>query len=108
MTVAERKRVRLPGGATVDAHPEPDVDLAADDVRDSHGNRVDDAYANRVVDRVHRQLGRPSLGASGQSPRVSFRVPDELLAKARRRADADGTTVSKLARKAFEEFLEAS
>lgn len=106
--MAEHKRVRLPDGSTVEPEIEPDVDLETEDVRDSHGNRVDDAYAERAVERVHRQLGRPPLGASGQSPRVSFRLPDDLLTKARRRADADGTTVSKLARKAFEEFLEAS
>lgn len=106
--MVERKRVRLPDGSTVEAEIEPDVDLATEDVRDSRGDRVDDAYAARVVERVHRTLGRPSLGASGQSPRVSFRLPDGLLTKAQRRADADGTTVSKLARQAFEEFLEAS
>jgi len=106
--MADRKPVRLPDGSVVEAEVQPDVDLDNEDVRDSRGNRIDDAYADDVVERVHRQLGRPSLGESGRSPRVSFRLPDELLAKARRRAQADGTTVSTLARKAFEEFLEAS
>lgn len=67
----DRERVRLPDGSTVEAEVEPDVDLAAEDVGDSQGNRVDGSYAERVVARVHRQLGTPPGGATGQSGLVS-------------------------------------
>lgn len=50
----DRERVRLPDGSTVECEVEPDVDLADEDVRDSHGFRVGDTYAARVVVRVHR------------------------------------------------------
>lgn len=63
--MGEHKQVRLPDASTVELEAEPDVDLEADDVRDSHDNRVDDTIAERVVQRVYRQLGQPPLGPSG-------------------------------------------
>lgn len=53
-----------------------------------------------------RRAGRPSLtGGRGHSPHVSFRAPAELRAKAEERAAREGTTVSALAREAFERYL---
>uniref|UniRef100_UPI001CD92F26 ribbon-helix-helix domain-containing protein n=1 Tax=Microbispora cellulosiformans TaxID=2614688 RepID=UPI001CD92F26 len=52
--------------------------------------------------------GRPSLtGSSTHSPRVSFRVPEELRERAKARAEQEGKSVSALAREAFEQFLRA-
>ena len=47
-----------------------DVDLERDDVRDSKSRRIDDTYADLVVERS-RTVGRPSLTGPGQrSPHV--------------------------------------
>jgi len=44
-------------------------------------------------------------GQSEHSPHISFRIPPELKARAEQAAREQGTTVSKLAREAFERFL---
>jgi hypothetical protein len=106
--VTKTIKVREPDGPVVDAALGPDVDLSQEDVRDSRGRRVTDDYADAVVERVYRAVGRPSLSGRGRSPRVTFRLPDDLRAEAERRAKRDGTTVSRLAREAFERFLRAS
>jgi hypothetical protein len=67
-----------------------------------------DDYVDEVVTHVHRTVGRPSLSGGGRSPRVTFRLPEDLRAEAERRAKHEGTTVSALARDAFERFLSAS
>jgi hypothetical protein len=52
--------------------------------------------------------GRPSLtGAPVETPRVSFRVAPEVRARAAARAEAEGKTVSQLAREALEKYLAA-
>ena len=85
----------------------PDVDLEREVIRDSKGQRVDQAYVERALAEVgaywKKQGGRPSLtGEAKHSPHVSFRVTPELKAKAMREAEARGMTVSQLAREAFE------
>jgi Ribbon-helix-helix protein, copG family len=52
-------------------------------------------------------VGRPSLGASGVSPRIAVRVPADLHAAAQRRADEEGKSISELARDALREHLKA-
>jgi predicted DNA-binding protein len=42
-----------------------------------------------------------------QSPRVSFRVPEELRERTKARATQEENTVSALAKEAFEQFLRA-
>lgn len=80
----------------------PDVDLSCEDIRDSGGRRIDDAYVARVLEQA-RAVGRPSLTAPGKrSPHVSFRVSADLRARAEAKAAADGKTVSQLAREALE------
>lgn len=54
-----------------------------------------------------RYVGRPSLGAAGQSPRVSFRVPPDLYKAAWARADKEGRSLSDLAREAFNRYMES-
>ncbi|WP_433355593.1 hypothetical protein ACQP25_17150 [Microtetraspora malaysiensis] len=89
---------------------------------DSKGNVIDDQYVAEAVADVHhaidegrvpvptsRRPGRPSLtGDDTHSPRVSFRLPDELRDLAKARAAAEGKTISALAREAFERFLRGS
>jgi hypothetical protein len=53
-----------------------------------------------------RYVGRPSLGPNGVSPRVSFRVPQELLDAAWARADKEGRSLSELAREAFDRYMD--
>ncbi len=88
----------------------PDVNLEEEVILDSKGRRVDQAYIELAMQEVEEELakraGRPSLtGTSAHSPHVSFRIPPELKARAEEAARERGTTVSKLAREAFEAFL---
>lgn len=53
-----------------------------------------------------RYVGRPSLGAAGHSPRVSFRVPPDLYEAAWARADKEGRSLSDLAREAFNRYMD--
>nr|HET7120918.1 ribbon-helix-helix domain-containing protein [Solirubrobacterales bacterium] len=64
--------------------------------------------AERGYDLEHlerRFVGRPSLGQSGVSPRVSFRAPSDLYDAAWKRADKEGRSLSDLAREALERYL---
>jgi hypothetical protein len=54
-----------------------------------------------------RYVGRPSLGAAGHSPRVSFRVPPDLHQAAWARADKEGRSLSDLAREAFNRYMDS-
>lgn len=85
----------------------PDVDLAAEDVRDRQGRRVTDEYAEQAAEEALQLVrGRPSLtGAGQQSPRVSFRVPEQTRRRAERRAAEEGRSVSEIAREALERYL---
>jgi hypothetical protein len=48
--------------------------------------------------------GRPSL-EQGPSPRISYRVGPTLYARARRKAEAEGRSVSEVARDALERYI---
>lgn len=52
-----------------------------------------------------RRTGRPSLGAGGASPRVTFRAAPELYRAAQARAHREGRTMSELAREAFAKYI---
>lgn len=91
----------------------PDVDLDVEDVRDSQGRRISAEYVEAAVADVHQRArrGRPALAedaATGEhSPRVSFRVPEQTRRSAEQRAQAEGRSVSELAREALERYLTA-
>lgn len=57
-------------------------------------------------DLERRYVGRPSLGPSGPSPRVSFRVPPDLYKAAWARADKEKRSLSDLAREAFGRYMD--
>ena len=60
------------------------------------------------LDRLKRRfVGRPSLGEKGVSPRVSFRASPDLYDAAWKRADAEGRSLSSLAREALERYLDS-
>ena len=52
-------------------------------------------------------VGRPSLGAKGVSPRLSFRATPELYRAVQRRAKKEGRSVSDLAREAVSQFVKS-
>ena len=87
----------------------PDVDLERDDIRDNNGNRITEKYVDRAVERLHREVGRPSLTAPGRrSPSIAVRVPDSIRSKMESRARTEGKSLSQLARDAIEAYLAAS
>ncbi|MCW2713252.1 MAG: hypothetical protein JWN88_299 [Frankiales bacterium] len=86
----------------------PDVDLDVDDVRDTHGRRITEEYAETATARALASVGRgrPSLtGTRGTSPQVTFRVTPELRARAAAEADRQGRRISDVAREALERYL---
>ncbi|GGO00992.1 hypothetical protein GCM10011574_08290 [Microbispora bryophytorum] len=111
------------------AWPPGDIELALDhdsdiddseEIYDAKGNLITDEYVQDAINDVHRAIdegrvpvptsrpGRPSLTGEGtHSPRVSFRLPEELRERAKARAEQEGKSVSALAREAFEQFLRA-
>lgn len=53
-----------------------------------------------------RAVGRPPLGERGTtSPQIAFRIPVDLRERAARVAEAEGITVSALAREALEKYV---
>lgn len=86
----------------------PDVDLVAEDVRDSKGRRITEDYAERATADALEQVGRgrPSLtGTKAHSPQITFRVTPELRAKAATEAARQGRRVADVAREALERHL---
>jgi hypothetical protein len=84
--------LRTKSGAEVDS-------AAADDLTAEAEHGYDLGKARR------RRVGRPSLGARGASPRVSFRATPELYRAAKRRAREEGRSVSELAREAVARYV---
>lgn len=50
------------------------------------------------------QPGRPSLD-EGVSPRITYRVAGSLYARTKKKAEAEGRTVSEVAREALERYV---
>lgn len=77
-----------------------------EDLRDSQGRRVDDAYVQEAVSealpRVRRR-GRPSLSESGESPLLRVRISRDLDEAVRRAADDAGASRSEWVRKVLDE-----
>jgi predicted HicB family RNase H-like nuclease len=93
-----------------------DVDLDEEEIYLPDGTRLTERRAEQIaadalaeVRRGNLVPGRKSLtGGSVQSPRVQFRVPENIRAQAAQRAAAEGRSVSALAREALEHYLQAS
>ena len=76
-----------------------------EDLRDSQGHVVDDAYVDRaVVSAIAfvRGRGRPSLSASGESPLLRVRVSRDLDAAVRAAAEQSGESLSDWVRHTLE------
>ena len=81
-----------------------DVDLDSEVVRDLDGRRITEADTQSFAT---SRGGRPSLTAAGtHSPRVSFRVPEPILQRAEQRAEVEQVSLSVLARRALERYLD--
>ncbi|MCW2747537.1 MAG: hypothetical protein JWP10_679 [Nocardioidaceae bacterium] len=69
------------------------------------GTRLTDDKADRIIERVTRGRGRPSLtGGDKHSPQIAVRVPVETRDRLAARAEREGKTLSQLAREALESF----
>jgi len=82
-------------------------------MRDSKGNLIDDAYVDEAladldtVEPIAVRRGRPSLSAElRESPRVSFRVPEQLAGEVRELSYELDLSVSTIARVALVEYVE--
>ena len=84
-----------------------DVDLSKEVRHDKQGRRVDESYADRLIEAARRP-GRPSLAEDGPSPSIAFRVPAALRERAEELAAREGKSVSELAREALEARIAAS
>jgi hypothetical protein len=81
-----------------------DVDLDAEAVLGLDGRRITEAETQAFTT---ARGGRPSLtGAGTRSPRVSFRVPELILQRAEQRAEVEQVSLSVLARRALERYLD--
>lgn len=91
-----------------------DIDVDSEEFT-YRGKRLTEERARKVADKAladarRRNLipGRKSLSGHGaHSPRVEARLPEELHEELRRRAEAEGVSVSKLLRRAIERYLAA-
>ena len=66
-----------------------------------------EAEAGYDLSKAKRQRigpGRPSL-AEGESPRISYRVAPALFDRAKKKATAEGRTVSEVAREALQKYV---
>ena len=88
----------------------PDINLDEEIVLDGNGQRITEARAQEIAEQtiaeVYRRRGRPSLSEEGEvSPRLSFRVPEQLQTRIEQRAEQEGRPVSEIARDALELYL---
>ena len=90
-----------------------DVDLDVEVVHLSDGTRLTEAKAEQLAAEVLAEVRRRNLvpggkslnGDGSHSPRVQFRVPEEIREQAQSRAAAEGISLSALARRALERYL---
>lgn len=79
-----------------------------------HGERLTEARAAEIAEESLADLRRRSLlpgrksltGGTTHSPRVQFRVPEQIREQAEARAEAEGKSLSALARTALEQYLD--
>lgn len=95
--MSERERYRLG----------PDVP-EAEELRDSQGRLVDDAYVEAAVEdalETVRRRGRPSLSEQGQSPLLRVRLSRELDDAVSRAAEQAGASRSEWVRRVLDEAV---
>ena len=90
-----------------------EIDLDVEEVHLPDGTRLTEAKAEQLAAEVLAEVRRRNLvpggkslnGDGSHSPRVQFRVPEEIRERAQSRAAAEGISLSALARRALERYL---
>jgi hypothetical protein len=90
----------------------PDLDLDVEDFQ-YQGERLTNERAEQIAEETLAELRRRNLipggkslsGGGVHSPRVQFRVPQDLREQAERVAEDEGVSLSALARHALEDYL---
>jgi predicted HicB family RNase H-like nuclease len=90
----------------------PDLDLDVEDFQ-YQGERLTNERAEQIAKETLAELRRRNLipggkslsGGGVHSPRVQFRVPQDLREQAERVAEDEGVSLSALARHALEDYL---
>lgn len=83
------------------------VDLDETVVRDREGRRITEADAlERSEEMIARSRGgRPSLSEGGRSPQIGVRLPSDLDARLRARAEREHKKPSQIVREALEHYV---
>jgi predicted HicB family RNase H-like nuclease len=89
-----------------------DIDLDAEDFH-YQGERLTNERAEQIAQQTLAEARRRNLipggkslsGGAVHSPRVQFRVPEELRTQAERVAEDEGVSLSALARHALEDYV---
>lgn len=90
----------------------PDIDLDVEDV-EYQGERLTNERAEQIAQETLAEARRRNLipggkslsGGTVHSPRVQFRVPEELRKQAELVAEDEGVSISALARHALEDYM---
>jgi predicted HicB family RNase H-like nuclease len=90
----------------------PDLDLDVEDFQ-YHGERLTNQRADEIAQETLAEARRRNLipggkslsGGGVHSPRVQFRVPEELRTQAEQVAEDEGVSLSALARHALEHYV---
>ncbi len=91
----------------------PDLDLDEEEFILKDGRRLTNDLADQIAGETLAEVRRRNLIPGGKSlsgggihsPRVQFRVPEELRAQAERIAEGEGVSLSALARHALEDYV---
>jgi predicted HicB family RNase H-like nuclease len=91
----------------------PDLDLDEEEFILKDGRRLTNELADQIAEETLAEVRRRNLipggkslsGGSEHSPRVQFRVPENLRTQAERVAEDEGVSLSALARHALEDYL---
>ena len=90
----------------------PDLDLDVEDFQ-YQGERLTNERAEQIAEETLAEVRRRNLipggkslsGGSVHSPRVQFRVPEDLRTQAEHVAEDEGVSLSALARHALENYV---
>lgn len=91
----------------------PDLDLDEEEFILKDGRRLTNELADQLAEETLAEVRRRNLipggkslsGGGVHSPRVQFRVPQDLREQAERVAEDEGVSLSALARHALEDYL---
>lgn len=107
--MTRKVRIMDPDGTVRQYLDGGEVDLDAQVVRNSDGERITEADVAAMVEAIEtRPRGRPSLSGRGTSAVVRARVPDDLRAALAERARLEERSESEVVREALEAYLARS